>query len=106
MSIAQEEIFGPVGVVIPYDGGDAEAVAVANDSIYGLGGAVFTRDPARGYAVAKSVRTGIMGVNTYYYDLKCPFGGMKASGIGREMGPEGLSSFFELKSIFGYSGAS
>jgi aldehyde dehydrogenase (NAD+) len=47
-----------------------------------------------------------MGVNTYYYDLKCPFGGMKASGIGREMGPEGFSSFFELKSIFGYSGAS
>jgi aldehyde dehydrogenase (NAD+) len=106
MSIAQEEIFGPVGVVIPYDGGDEEAVAIANDSIYGLGGAVFTRDPQRGYAVAKAVRTGIMGINTYYYDLKCPFGGVKASGIGREMGPEGFAGFFELKSIFGYAGPS
>jgi betaine-aldehyde dehydrogenase len=106
MSIAQEEVFGPVGVVIPYEGGDDEAVAIANDSIYGLGGAVFTRDPDRGYAVAKSVRTGIMGINAYYYDLKCPFGGMKASGIGREMGPEGFASFFELKSIFGYPGVS
>ena len=56
----------------------------------------------RGYAVAKAIRTGVMGINSYNYDLKCPFGGFKASGIGREMGPEGFATFFEYKSVFGY----
>jgi aldehyde dehydrogenase (NAD+) len=90
MAIAQEEIFGPVGVVIPYDGGDEEAISIANDSVYGLGGAVFSADMERGYAVAKAIRTGVMGINSYNYDLKCPFGG-----FGREMGPEGFATFFE-----------
>ncbi|MGE0044567.1 MAG: aldehyde dehydrogenase [Hyphomonadaceae bacterium] len=101
MTIAQEEIFGPVGVIIPYDGGDEEAVAIANQSEYGLGGAVFSADPDRGYEAAKRVRTGTIGVNTFYVDLKCPFGGFKASGIGREMGVEGLQHYLETKSLYG-----
>jgi betaine-aldehyde dehydrogenase len=100
MRIAREEIFGPVAVVIPYDGDD-EAVALANDSPYGLAGAVFTRDDARGLSVATKVRSGIYGINMLAVDLACPFGGQKQSGVGREMGPEGFTSFLETKSIFG-----
>jgi betaine-aldehyde dehydrogenase len=101
MKIAREEIFGPVGVVIPYDGGAEEALAIANDSDYGLAGAVFTKDATKGYEVASRVCAGTVGVNTFYVDFKCPFGGFKGSGVGREMGPEGLHAFQELKSVFG-----
>jgi betaine-aldehyde dehydrogenase len=101
MKIAQEEIFGPVGVVIPYDGGDDNAMAIANDSSYGLGGAVFSADRDRAHAAMTLMRTGTVGLNTFYIDYKCPFGGFKASGIGREMGPEGLAAFQELKTVFG-----
>lgn len=100
MAIAQEEIFGPVGVIIPYDGGDEEAIALANQSVYGLGGAVFTGDASRGLEVARRIRTGTIGINGYRVDLKCPFGGFKASGIGREMGREGFQNYLEIKSIF------
>ncbi|MBX6388594.1 MAG: aldehyde dehydrogenase [Frankia sp.] len=98
-TIAQEEIFGPVLAVIPYDDED-DAVAIANDSEYGLGGSVWTADPARGAAFAKRVRTGTIGVNGYANDPFAPFGGIKASGMGRELGPEGLSPFQILKTIY------
>jgi len=100
MRIAQEEIFGPVLAVIPYDGGDKEAVAIANDSSYGLCGSVWTSDPARGLEVARSVRTGTFMLNSPIpIDFSTPFGGYKESGIGREFGPDGLELFLEKKSI-------
>jgi betaine-aldehyde dehydrogenase len=97
--LAQEEVFGPVLAVIPYDG-EEHAVALANDSRYGLAGSVWTSDPDHGLDVARRVRTGTIGVNTYNLDLGAPFGGMKASGIGREAGREGLEAYVELKSIY------
>lgn len=98
-AIAQEEIFGPVLVVIPY-GDDDEAVRIANDSDYGLGGSVWSADPERAMGVARRVQTGTIGINSYLNDLHAPFGGVKASGLGRELGPEGLSAFQQLKSIY------
>lgn len=100
MRIAQEEIFGPVLAVIPYDGGDDRAVAIANDSHYGLCGSVWTGDPSRGLAVARGVRTGTYMLNSSIpVDFSTPFGGYKESGIGREFGPDGLELFLEKKSI-------
>lgn len=101
MRIAQEEIFGPVGVIIPFDGDDAAAVAIANDSDYGLAGAVFSADRDRAHAAMTRMRAGTIGLNTFYIDYKLPFGGFKSSGLGREMGPEGLAAFQELKTVFG-----
>jgi aldehyde dehydrogenase (NAD+) len=98
MRIAQEEIFGPVVALIPFD--DLEdAIAIANDSDYGLAGTVFSGDPALGLDVARRIRTGTIGVNGYMFDFSAPVGGYKSSGIGREMGPEGLDNYVELKSI-------
>ena len=97
--IAQEEIFGPVLAVIPYDG-DAEAVALANDSEFGLAGTVWSADEDRATEVAREISTGTVGINDYQLDMNAPFGGVKASGIGRELGPEGLDEFFALKSIY------
>jgi aldehyde dehydrogenase (NAD+) len=99
MKIAQEEIFGPVLVVIPYDG-DEQAVEIANDSNYGLCGSVWTADNDRGLGVARQVRTGTYMLNAPVpIDFTAPFGGFKESGVGREFGPEGLESFLEKKSI-------
>ncbi|MGN6677504.1 MAG: aldehyde dehydrogenase [Streptosporangiaceae bacterium] len=98
MRIAQEEIFGPVLSVIPYED-EAQAVRIANDSDYGLAGTVWTADTERGMQIAREVRTGTYGVNMYMIETCAPFGGYKASGIGRELGPEGLSSYLEYKSI-------
>ena len=98
MRIAQEEIFGPVLCVIPYDSDD-QAVAIANDSEYGLAGSVWTGDTERGLDVARRVRTGTYGINQYLMDFSSPFGGFKASGLGREFGPEGLAAYLEHKSI-------
>ena len=99
MKIAQEEIFGPVLVVIPYDGDD-NAVDIANDSNYGLCGSVWTNDNDRGLGIARQVRTGTYMLNTFApIDFATPFGGFKESGVGREFGPEGLESFLEKKSI-------
>ena len=98
-TIAQEEIFGPVLAVIPY-ADEQEAVAIANDSEYGLGGSVWTADPERGASFARKVRTGTIGVNGYVNDPFAPFGGVKASGMGRELGPEGLQPFQLLKTIY------
>ncbi|MUL82325.1 MULTISPECIES: aldehyde dehydrogenase [unclassified Mycolicibacterium] len=99
MTIAREEIFGPVLCVIPYTGDD-EAVAIANDSDYGLGGSVWSTDLDRAAALASRIRTGSVGINHYALDLLGPFGGVKCSGIGRELGPEGLSAYLSLKSIY------
>jgi aldehyde dehydrogenase (NAD+) len=98
MKIAQEEIFGPVVAVIPYDTID-DAIAIANDSIYGLSGTVWSRDSVRALEVARKVRTGTLTVNGFTYDFGCPMGGFKASGIGREMGPEGLDAYVEYQTI-------
>lgn len=97
--IAQEEIFGPVLAVIAYDD-DAHAIALANDSEFGLAGTVWSADVDRATEVARAVRTGTVGINDYQMDMGAPFGGVKASGIGRELGPEGLDEFFDLKSIY------
>ncbi|MQY07738.1 aldehyde dehydrogenase [Actinomadura macrotermitis] len=98
MRIAREEIFGPVLALIPYDGED-DAVRIANDSDYGLGGSVWTADVAHGVEVARRIRTGSCGVNMYILDPNTPFGGYKDSGLGRELGPEGLSAYLEHKAI-------
>ncbi|KUI23193.1 aldehyde dehydrogenase [Mycobacterium sp. GA-2829] len=99
MSIAREEIFGPVLTVLPYAGVD-DAIAIANDSDYGLAGSVFTADTGRGLAVAAAVRTGTFGVNQgYTMDPYAPFGGVKASGYGRELGREGIDGYTDTKSI-------
>ncbi|MFD0365521.1 aldehyde dehydrogenase [Nocardia sp. GCM10030253] len=97
-TIAQEEIFGPVLSVIPYDTED-EAIAIANDSVYGLAGSVWTSDVEHGAEIAARVRTGTYAINWYAFDPSSPFGGYKSSGLGRENGPEGLDSFCEQKSV-------
>ncbi|TFV59782.1 aldehyde dehydrogenase [Mycobacterium sp. PS03-16] len=99
MTIAREEIFGPVLTVIPYTDVD-DAVRIANDSDYGLAGSVFTADAGRGLAVAERIRTGTFGVNQGYpMDPFAPFGGVKASGYGRELGREGIDGYTGTKSI-------
>ncbi|TWH25034.1 aldehyde dehydrogenase [Rhodococcus rhodochrous] len=98
MRIAQEEIFGPVLVVIPFDSID-EAIAIANDSDYGLSGAVYAKDRALADSVARRVRTGQISVNGYAMCVVQPFGGYKQSGLGREGGVEGFDAFFETKLI-------
>jgi betaine-aldehyde dehydrogenase len=100
MRIAREEIFGPVIVVIPYDDVD-HAVAIANDSPYGLGGSVWTKDRHAGLAIARRVRTGMFGINSFAPEFGVPFGGFKASGIGREYGPEAFDEYVEMKSVYG-----
>ena len=98
-TIAQEEIFGPVLSVIAYGDVD-DAIRIANDSDYGLGGSVWTTDAERGKDVARLVRTGTIGINKYLPDPGAPFGGVKASGIGRELGPGAISAYQQLKSIY------
>ncbi|MGF7237455.1 MAG: aldehyde dehydrogenase [Frankia sp.] len=99
MRIAREEIFGPVLSVIPYSD-EADAVRIADDTEYGLSGSVWTPDIDRGLAVARRVRSGTFGVNQpYSMDPAAPFGGVKGSGIGRELGREGLEGFLDVKSI-------
>ena len=100
MRIAREEIFGPVLTVIAYDDED-EAVRLANDSPYGLAGSVWTADVAHGRAIGRRIRTGTFGINRYGPDPTTPFGGFKASGIGREYGAEGLKEFVEIKTLHG-----
>lgn len=97
--IAQEEIFGPVLSVIPYDD-EADAVRLANDSPYGLGGSVFSPDSEHAKDVARRVQTGTIGINGYPVAIGSPFGGVKESGLGREFGPEALGGYFNLKSIY------
>lgn len=98
-TIAREEIFGPVLSVIPYTSQE-DAIALANDSAYGLGGTVWTADQDRGLDVARKISTGSFGINRYDLDWGAPFGGVKNSGLGRELGPEGLQHYYTLKSIY------
>ncbi|HEX2043721.1 MAG TPA: aldehyde dehydrogenase family protein [Acidimicrobiales bacterium] len=98
MTIAQEEIFGPVLAVIPYDDED-QAVAIANGTIYGLHGAVFSADRERALAFARRLRTGQVDVNGGGYNHLAPFGGYKQSGLGRELGHRGLEEYLETKSV-------
>jgi aldehyde dehydrogenase (NAD+) len=97
--IAQEEVFGPVLVVIPHDGDD-DAVRIANGTIYGLSGGVFSGDEERAIAVARRIRSGTLSINGgNYFGPDAPFGGYKQSGIGREMGVAGLEEFLERKTF-------
>jgi acyl-CoA reductase-like NAD-dependent aldehyde dehydrogenase len=98
MAIAREEIFGPVLSILPYDTED-EAIAMANDSIYGLSGAVWSADRSRAERVARRLRTGQVDVNGSFFNPLAPFGGYKQSGLGRELGRYGLEEFLETKSI-------
>jgi acyl-CoA reductase-like NAD-dependent aldehyde dehydrogenase len=98
MAIATEEIFGPVLSILPYDSED-EAVAIANDSIYGLSGAVWAGDTARAERVARRLRTGQVDINGSFFNPLAPFGGYKQSGLGRELGRYGLDEFFETKAM-------
>ena len=98
MRIAREEVFGPVLTILRASD-EAEAVRIANDSDFGLYGAAFCADPDRAYRVARQVRTGTMAHNGFHFDPSLPFGGFKHSGVGREGGEAGLTSFTETKSI-------
>ncbi|QSE87405.1 aldehyde dehydrogenase (plasmid) [Rhodococcus pseudokoreensis] len=98
-TIAREEIFGPVLSIIPYGDID-DAVHIANDSGYGLGGTVWSQDLEHAGAVARRVQTGTVGINHYIPDPAAPFGGVKGSGLGREFGPEGLANYQQQQSIY------
>ena len=98
MRIAQEEIFGPVLVVIPFDD-DSDAARIANDSLFGLGGSIFSADESRAAALARTIETGSIGVNFFGSNHAAPFGGWKDSGLGVEYGPEGLNAYLRLKSV-------
>jgi acyl-CoA reductase-like NAD-dependent aldehyde dehydrogenase len=98
-SVAREEIFGPVLTVIAYDDED-DAIRIVNDSEYGLGGTVWSPDHDHAVAVAARIHSGTVGINHYLPDITAPYGGIKNSGMGRELGPEGLRAFQHIKSIF------
>ena len=99
MRIAQEEIFGPVLSVIPYED-EEDAIRIANDSIYGLSGAVQSGDKARANRVARRIRTGTININSAnFFGADAPFGGYKQSGVGREMGVEGFEEYLQIKTI-------
>ncbi|MCJ9427700.1 aldehyde dehydrogenase family protein [Kordiimonas marina] len=102
MTIAREEIFGPVLSIIGYED-DEDAIRIANDSVYGLSGAVQSKDLARAQRVASRMRTGMVYINGAQGDLTAPFGGYKQSGNGREWGDHGFADFLELKSVLGYN---
>ena len=96
----REEIFGPIAAVIPFRD-EAEAVALANDTIYGLSGSIWTRDGARALRVARGVETGVLSINSNSsVRVTTPFGGFKQSGYGRELGPHALDAYTEVKTIF------
>jgi betaine-aldehyde dehydrogenase len=97
---AREEIFGPVASVIPFEGED-EAVRIANDTIYGLSGSIWTRDGAKALRVARALDTGTISINSNTsVRVSTPFGGFKQSGMGRELGPHALDYYTELKNVF------
>jgi acyl-CoA reductase-like NAD-dependent aldehyde dehydrogenase len=98
--VAREEVFGPIAAVIPF-ADEADAVALANDTIYGLSGSIWTRDGARALRVARAVETGVLSINANTsVRVTTPFGGFKQSGYGRELGPHALDAYTEVKTIF------
>ena len=100
MKVAQEEIFGPVLAVIAFDGVE-DAVAQANDVLYGLAAGVWTRDVKKAHTVARRLQAGTVWVNAYnFYDAAIPFGGYKASGFGRDLGPDCLRDYTQVKSVW------
>jgi betaine-aldehyde dehydrogenase len=102
---AREEIFGPVVVVIPFDG-EREAIRLANDTIYGLSGSIWTRDGAKALRVARALETGVLSINSNTsVRVATPFGGFKQSGVGRELGPDALEHYSELKNVYYATGA-
>ncbi len=97
---AREEIFGPVACVIPFEG-EEEAVRIANDTIYGLSGSIWTRDGARALRVARAIETGVISINdNTSVRVSTPFGGFKQSGVGRELGPDALDAYTEVKNVY------
>jgi len=98
--VAREEIFGPVVVIIPFDSED-DAIAIANDSPYGLAGGVWCADPARARAISRRLRVGRVRINGTPLDKRAPHGGFKHSGIGREWGRYGIEEFLEYQSMIG-----
>jgi aldehyde dehydrogenase (NAD+) len=104
MTIAREEIFGPVLVIIPYQD-DEDAVRIANDTVYGLSGYVYSGNLERARGIARRLRTGMVHLNGASIDFQAPFGGYKQSGNGREWGAEGFKEFLETKAVMGYAGA-
>jgi len=97
---ASEEIFGPVACVIPFEG-EQEAAAIANDTIYGLSGSVWTRDGARALRMARAIETGVISINSNSsVRVTTPFGGFKQSGVGRELGPDALEHYTDVKNVF------
>jgi len=97
---AREEIFGPVACVIPFDE-EAEAIRIANDTIYGLSGSVWTGDGARALRVARAIETGVISINSNTsVRVATPFGGFKQSGVGRELGPDALEAYTEIKNVY------
>ncbi len=98
--IVKEEVFGPVVAVLPFDD-EADAIALANDTVYGLAGSIWTRDLSRGIRVSRGVRSGVLSVNSHSsVRYATPFGGMKASGLGRELGPDAAEHFTQTKNVF------
>jgi acyl-CoA reductase-like NAD-dependent aldehyde dehydrogenase len=98
--VAREEVFGPIAAVIPFDD-EGDAVRLANDTIYGLSGSIWTRDGARALRVARAVETGVLSINANTsVRVTTPFGGFKQSGYGRELGPHALDAYTELKTIY------
>jgi acyl-CoA reductase-like NAD-dependent aldehyde dehydrogenase len=102
---AAEEIFGPVAVVIPFSG-EEEAIRLANETIYGLAGSIWTSNGARALRVARAIETGVLSINSNSsVRVTTPFGGMKQSGVGRELGPDALDHYTEVKNVFYATGA-
>jgi acyl-CoA reductase-like NAD-dependent aldehyde dehydrogenase len=98
--VAREEVFGPIVAVIPFSD-EADAVRLANDTIYGLSGSIWTRDGARALRVARAVETGVLSINSNSsVRVSTPFGGFKQSGYGRELGPHALEAYTEVKTIY------
>jgi betaine-aldehyde dehydrogenase len=98
--VAREEIFGPVAAVIPFRD-EADAIRLANDTVYGLSGSIWTRNGARALRVARALETGTISVNSNTsVRVQTPFGGFKQSGLGRELGPHALEHYTELKNVF------
>src|SRR6201999_1079454 len=98
--VMREEVFGPIVAVVPFRD-EHDAVALANDSIYGLSGSIWTRDGARALRVARAIETGVLSINSNSsVRVSTPFGGFKQSGVGRELGPDALEHYTELKNVY------